>query len=102
MIETITVIVFFAILSGLFYLTIRSRREFIIKISSTEASLIKGEVDEEFVTDIWRICQLWNITEGTVTGIQVGGRIKIHVGGGIAKSHRQAFQNAWNHQANFR
>ena len=102
MIEFISGILFFIIMAGTLYLIIRKRREFVIIISSTEAKLIKGEADEEFITDVWRICQLWNITQGTVTGIQVGGRIKINVSKGIDQSHRQSFQNAWNHQANLR
>ena len=75
----------------------RTRYAFIIRVKQGQATLVRGKVDAVFVTDVQRICQLWNIADGEIRGVRRGANVYIKVRGGIPQSQRQAFQNAWNH-----
>ncbi len=96
--RTLLALVVLAALAGLIYWQIRSRYAFVIRVAAGKASLHRGEVVEEYLKDVEQICKLWGFTEGVVVGVREAGKIKIRCAGGIAKSHRQAFQNAWNYQ----
>ena len=56
---------------------------------------VQGDVPEEYVKDVERICELWAIKRGVIKGVRRGKQIDIDVGGGIDKQHAMAFKNAW-------
>ncbi len=76
---------------------LRPAERFMLRIEGGRVTLVRGHVNEAFITDAHRICQLWGITEGTIRGIGIGQRVRIEVDGGIPAEHTRAFQNAWDH-----
>ncbi len=77
--------------------TIRFSAHFTIEISGGKIVGTRGEAPESFLKDVETVCKLWSIQRGKVKAFRGPRRIRIEVGGGIDKRHRQAFQTAWDH-----
>ena len=68
-------------------------QHFEIQIEQGKATVLRGKVDKEFLADIERICTLWNVTTGQVTGKWQGDDLQIRCAG-EASSIQLAIQNA--------
>ena len=86
-----------AVGSPLWFLFARRRRAFLVVVEKGNARVLLGDVRDDYVVDVQRLCKLWNITDCEVRGIKGPRGIRIEVTGDIATDVRRAFQNAWDH-----
>ncbi len=99
MTDVIVILLVIAIATVLFAVWQRRRAAlFCIDIENGQAVRWRGPIPQEYFKDVEAICKLWSISRGTVRAFPGSRRVRLEVGGGIEQRHRQAFQNAWDHQ----
>jgi hypothetical protein len=79
------------------WVSARRRRLFRIHIEAGEVRDVQGAAPDQFVKEVGRLCQFWQIDQGWVQGMRRGQRVAISVGGGIERQQAQIFRNAWNY-----
>ncbi|MFG0249401.1 MAG: DUF3634 family protein [Phycisphaeraceae bacterium JB051] len=94
-----TVLILTAIILGLVILiaiNFKRQYQFILTITDGQVQRTHGQVDEAFVNDVQRICELFNVKQGTVKGVAGIKGVNI-VCAGPVKAQQRAIQNAMNH-----
>ncbi|MEX0655103.1 MAG: DUF3634 family protein [Phycisphaeraceae bacterium] len=85
-------------LAGTIFYTTRGRPAFVIRIRHGEPAVVKGDPPATFVTDVRRICELFDVQRGRIVGIRKGRhKIDLRFGGGLPESVHWQLRNAWNH-----
>jgi len=70
---------------------------FVLHVAGGKVVKRRGVCSDLFIKDVERICAFWSVDAGRIEGVRTGTGMRIEVGGGVPKQHRQAFQNAWNY-----
>jgi|GEM_PF-3320121 len=95
--ELLSLILICSAVFAVFYFGHRLRVYFVIEIRGGKVVGTKGNVPQQYVEDVERICALWSIDRGRIKAIRAGKEIRVSVGDGIAREHARAFQNAWDY-----
>lgn len=79
---------------AVFYLRRRLRTAFRIDIENGSPKIVRGQVDPQFIKDVYNICKLWGITSGTVLAMRTQRGLKVRCKGESLNAQQRAIQNA--------
>lgn len=81
-------------LAGLFW-WIGRRPVFKLQIRGGRVATSTGNVPDQYVQDVERICQLWQVESGQLIGRREGKSVRIICRGKSLQRIQTALQNAW-------
>jgi hypothetical protein len=94
-VEPLIKIAVIAFAAWAFWVALRPRYAFVVRVGGGIPRAVKGTVTAAFLEQVRRVCAEHGVPSGTVRGRVRGRRISLAFSGGIPPSARQQLRNWW-------